>query len=575
MRVVASAPASQPTEEAMHRAIARLLAVVAFGAALAAPAIAQEAQPETPEQAAAKRIGFYFGLRLSSLSLTDPARNITSIVDTPVFPGLDPIDPTTGKQVDVDFGARLNLEFFVGFRLRKAGSVEASFLQWDEKQDLRQDAPAGKSFYNTLASPSAGIDEDLDQDGDVTGIEAGPLSENDLQANGDSVSDGAEDINFDGIPERLRFDTSQRIVGQASTDYQLFDVDYRRPIKNWSRFHLDWRAGLRLASLSQTYDIAYQQPGSFAVFVDDEADILAAQFNCGAAPPFGRTPNNIQDGDGDGEIQTSQNEADGDGFLDGNCNGDVHDHLESVATLSEDRVVARIKSRGYGVKAGLDARLDLSKNGKWRLTGSVAVSALSTSTDMSYRETFTSERDRYLDFIDWDFNHDGVYDNHDLDFDGSCALLTSAQCVITAADADALPGQTLGILFRDGIASSVKPNARGMNPLPYAGTSTGSLREGDPVGESERNSDILRETSLLTDVSGSASGIKPMLDLSIGLEWQFSRFAHLGVGVRSSTWYDAGKFRDLADDVAAGRGPQGSGDFETTGGYFALTIVPR
>ena len=48
------------------------------------------------------------------------------------------------------------------------------------------------------------------------------------------------------------------------------------------------------------------------------------------------------------------------------------------------------------MKFGLDGRYELSK--KWSLRGGFAVSLLSTDTEWSYRETFRSERDRYLNF---------------------------------------------------------------------------------------------------------------------------------------------------------------------------------
>ena len=558
----------------MLRVLARFALVAAL--AVAPPVRAQESAPAaSPEEAAKKRIGFYFGLRLTKLSFAEPADDIGLLLDSPpALPGLP--YPMTGDPVDVDFRSRLNLEFFVGFRLRGSGSVEATFIQWDEKQDLFREAPADKAFFNSLASPLAGISEDLNGDGVVTGIEGGLLSENDNRA-ADAVLDGAEDINFSGGPaEFLKYDTSQRIVGEASTDYQSFDVDYRRSFKETKRFHLDWRAGLRIASIDQTYDIGYRQPGSFAVFVDEEEDILpVAYIGCaGGVPAWGRNPRNVQDGDGDGEQNLAQNEGDGDGFLDGNCNSEVQDRLESVSTLSEDRVIADISTTGYGVKAGLDARIDLSKNKKWRLVGSVGVSALQTSVEYRYRETFTSERDRYLNFIDWDFNHDGVYDMHDLDFDGSCDGLPSTACTITTDDATAI-ASALPIRYRDGIENSVVSNPAGLNSGAYRTAFTGVLREGDPVGESERNTDILRETTVLADFEGKSSGIKPVLDMQIGFEWQFSKFAHVGFGLRSSTWFDGGKFRSIADDVAAGRTPKADGDFSLTGGYFTLTVVPR
>ena len=56
------------------------------------------------------------------------------------------------------------------------------------------------------------------------------------------------------------------IVGKMQTDYQHFDLDYVRTFKKSRRFTLDWRAGIRLASVRQTMDMAYRQNGSFAVY---------------------------------------------------------------------------------------------------------------------------------------------------------------------------------------------------------------------------------------------------------------------------------------------------------------------
>lgn len=554
----------------MFSALARFVLVISLIAGLIPSAMAQESAPQTPEEAAERRIGFYFGLRLAKLSFPEPADDIATIIAAPPRPGL-PFDPS-GARVDVDFRSRVNLEFFVGFRLRKKGSVEATFMQWDEREDLFQDAEPGKAFANRLASPLAGIHEDLDGDGDALGIEGGATAENDGRGV-DPFLDGAEDINFTGAAEFLKFETSTRIRGLAATDFQAFDVDYRRTLKETRRFSLDWRAGVRIASLDQSYDIAYQQPGSFAVFIDEEPDIPVAEYTgCpGGNAPI-QTASNNQDGDGDGD-PLSFLERDGDGFLNGNCNATVSDVLTSVATLSEDRIVANIKTSGYGIKAGLDARMDLSK--KWRITGSAGISALQTTTEFSYRETFVSERDRYLNFIEWDFNGDGVYDNFDLDFDGSCDRTAPAvSCRITAADSDAY-GASRPIFFRDGIENSVTATPQGLNRNAYRGANQGILRVGDPIGESERNTDILRESMVLTDVSGETKGIKPVLDLQVGLEWQFSRFAHLGFGVRSSTWFDAGKFRSIADDIAAARTPEADGDFTLVGGFVTLTVVPR
>jgi hypothetical protein len=214
---------------------------------------------------------------------------------------------------------------------------------------------------------------------------------------------------------------------------------------------------------------------------------------------------------------------------------------------------------------------------------------LSGETEFRYRETFTNQRDRYANFIDWDFNKDGVYDNLDLDFDGSCN--GQLPCVPTFADADAMPFTDgnfnwVETRIRDGArytysSSNIRnpgplPNSAGVNTGAFDGTWNGRLREGDPVPESERNRDILTETTLLKDQTGSADGIQPMLDLNVGLEYQFSKFAHFDFGLRSSRWFGAGSFREVANDVVAGRTVDADGgDFSMHGMYFTITIVPR
>src|SRR5688500_18062267 len=105
-RAVAGAPRSS-----MVRVLVRLLVTVSFLAALAPRPCPRASGPLTPAQAAARRIGFYFGLRLTSLEFPEPANDIAAVVDPPPFPGL-PFDPN-GVPTDVDFGDRLNLEFFV------------------------------------------------------------------------------------------------------------------------------------------------------------------------------------------------------------------------------------------------------------------------------------------------------------------------------------------------------------------------------------------------------------------------------------------------------------------------------
>ena len=100
----------------------------------------------------------------------------------------------------------------------------------------------------------------------------------------------------------------------------------------------------------------------------------------------------VFDGDGDGERISDRNESDGDGFMDGDCDGLIEDRLESVNTVSEDRIVAQIDTEGFGLKLGLDGRFKVGE--KWSLHGGIAMSFMSTDVDYRYREVFTSELDR-------------------------------------------------------------------------------------------------------------------------------------------------------------------------------------
>ena len=64
--------------------------------------------------------------------------------------------------------------------------------------------------------------------------------------------------------------------------------------------------------------------------------------------------------------------------------------------------------------------------------------------------------------------------------------------------------------------------------------------------------------------------------LAIGAEWQFSRFARLDFGLRTTRWFGAGNFRSIANDVlGAGEIDVLDGDFTTDGYYLRLTVVPR
>jgi hypothetical protein len=565
----------------LSRPIRAGLPVLALLAPLAAGPVSAQSVLSAEEEAA-KRLGFYFALSLESTSQRGMANGIGVVVDEPnVFGDFD----VDGPIVDGDFQDRFNFGFKLGFRLRNdKGRIEANYWQFDEKQDLLRVAPEGKKIANTLASPGAGFFEDVGRrfvpgppDGQVIGYEAGALSEGNERepavVGGPNPIDGAEDWNFNGRPDFIRFDTSDRIVGSIETDLKQFDVDYVRRIKRLRRFELDGRAGLRIASLSQVTDLGYRQLGSFAVYNDREADEVTSPRPCGQNVNLA-----VQDGDGDGETETSQNERDGDGFMDGDCDGFVFDELESVETVSEDRILARIETEGIGLRLGLDGRFQLSK--KWSVSGGVALNLMSTDVEYRYREVFTSERDRFLNFIDWDFNGDGVYDNLDLDFDGSCAGRPPEFCDPNVGDAAALAAMgSIAADMRAGVQDSVVQSPAGLTQANSYNPGLGNLgriRPGDAVGEPERNVDVLRETTVLQDVAGSDSGFQPMLDLFLGAEYQFSRFARLDFGLRASRWFGAGRFRTLADDVNAGGAVDiTDGDFTTDGYFVRLTVVPR
>ncbi len=550
-------------------ALAGLLALGPVGA------VAQEVL--TPEEEALKRLGFYFALSLESTSQRGMANGLGVIVDEPTVGGLFDVD---GPEVDGDFQDRFSFGFKFGFRLRNdKGNIEANYWHFDEKQDLLRLAPEGKTFANSLASSSAGFFEDIGQagfpgppDGLVSGYEAGALSEGNEDVDFCCL-DGAEDWNFNGVSDFIRFSTSDRIVGSLETDLKQFDVDYVRPLKRLRRFQLDGRVGLRVSRLSQTTDLGYRQVGSFAVYADMEGEDSLPSRPCGGADS-----NGIQDGDGDGETTLSANEDDGDGFMDGDCDTFVFDELESVETISEDRIIARIDTQGLGLRLGVDGRFQLSK--KWSVSGQMAVNLMSTDVEYRYREVFISERDAYLNFIDWDLNGDGVFDNLDLDFDGSCAGLPPELCDPNVADSAALVAMGgVQTNMRAGAADAIVPTPRGLTQsFSYnAGFGNfGRIRQGDAVPESERNRDIIREVTVLQDHAGDDSGFQTQLDLTVGAEWQFSRFARLDFGVRTTRWFGAGNFRSLANDVLEGGEIDIlDGDFTTDGYYLRLTVVPR
>lgn len=553
-----------------------------FGACLAAgllawspSSIAQAQDLPTAEEERARRLGFYFSVSLERLGQRGNAKGLGILTDA-VRPGM-PVQPV-GEEVGGSFDERFNLGFSLGFRLRgNAGRIEGSFLQFEEQDDLVRMAGDGKTFAATLASPSAGFFEDQGStgspggpDGTVNGIEAGSLSEGSEQVDPEpgnfieQVLDGAEDVDFDGRPGFIRFDNADEIRGEIETDHQVFDVDYARRLKRMRKFELHGRVGVRLASLAQEADLAYRQNDSFAVYIDDEGATGASE---DARPAF-----TVTDGDGDGETSIAENEPDGDGFMNGDGDAFINDRIESVATVSEDRILASIDTKGIGLKLGLDGLYELSP--KWRIRGGVAVSVLQSESDWRYLETFTSERDRYLNFIEWDFNGDGVYDNRDLDLDGSCEGVL-AGCTPDANDNNAVPVGGIDILRRVGLENSVVDQPRGVNDGAYTGGSFGQIRVGDPVPESERNASVVRDVSVLKDVAGSSDDLLPMIDVHVGLEYQFSRFAHLDFGLKSRRWIDAGRFRTLANDVAAGGGGALDGDFALDGWYLTLTVVPR
>jgi hypothetical protein len=571
----------------------RSVLTLCAAAALAAPPVARgqaEGQPKSAAEEEAGRLGFYFGMSLERMSQLGQSNGLAIETDPPdpgTAAGVSPVGP----EIDGDFKGRFNLGFHLGFRLRKNhGRIEASYFQFDEKQDLRRAAAPGKVVANTLASPEAGFFEDIGTaftagppdpaNPDVIGYEADVQSEGSEAA--DLPLDGAEDWNDNTIADFIRFDVSDEIVGQLSTDYKKLDVDYIRTVKQVKKFRLDGRVGLRIASLAQTTDLAYRDVGSFAVFSDEEGE----QGNRPETERCTGSTTTVQDGDGDGERVATLNEADGDGFLDGDCDSDVQDELDQVQTVSEDRIIASIDTEGIGIKLGVDGRYQLSK--KWSVSGGLALSLMSTDQAFRYRETFTSERDRYLNFINWDFNGDGVYDNYDLDFNGSCLRdgLSPEECDPDGGDYNALVSGTgyVDIERLDGLECAIvgpgctgnpSATAAGMASGSYTGVNRNRLRPDDPVPESERNNDIVREARLMADVAGSASGFEPMLDLHLGFNYQFSRFAYVTFGLRSSRWFHAGSFRSVADDVVAGRAAEADGDFSLEGYYVMLTVVPR
>ena len=244
------------------------------------PAAASTPPPAKPEgfltadQEQANKLGFYFAMSLDKMSQLGQANGIGFVVDPQVLPG-NPY-AVSGPEVDGDFRSRWALGFKLGFRLRgNHGRVEASYFQWQEQQDLNTRPPDGKALASALTSPRAGYFEDVGRplvaggpDGTINGFEAGSIPEGSEAP--DRVLDGAEDVNFNGLPDFIRMGTINRIAGEMKTNLKVLDLDYVHAIKTLKRLTLDGRAGLRFASVTQLTDIGYQDIGAFAVYSDDE-----------------------------------------------------------------------------------------------------------------------------------------------------------------------------------------------------------------------------------------------------------------------------------------------------------------
>jgi hypothetical protein len=520
------------------------------------------------------------------------------------------------KVVDAKWNSRLTPELLVGFELkRNRGTVQFRYFQFDHTLDIGDD---GASFRNVWASGIAGWDEDADGDGDVDGWDCGsgpvfpnppggPACEEDGDNDvGDSIvpniKDGAEDDNMNRVADHIGFTHSNNLLAQSTAELQTWDIEYVRRFAEGNRFSLDWSAGIRYARVKQDLGISYREFGAFAAYRDNPND--SSRTTAGGLIRY-------IDADGDGNLPDTSGlpagDRSGDGWGNGNgprVNGGfgpgtdsrADDDLISVPTINEDRITASVDADGFGMVFGLRGETWLTrdpmkkkvKRGKkgfprrWSLESGLRVGFLSGDQDYRYDETFTRERDALPNFIDWDFNQDGVYGvgahGHDFDFNGDGVVDQRDwdPNTVIPEEREAWDNRQINIAAqRDGILESVRGNCEGCrepDPGDVHPYQNGFIDEGDPIPESERNTSIYRMTTSRSD-GGSRSRMFTSLELDVGLRYRFSRFADIAFGARTSRWFDVGNLKNVP--LGADARMLTDGDMTMDGFFVTLTVWPR
>jgi len=558
-----------------HRPVLALVALLMF--VVSFPLAGQEAGEQ-----AEKKWGMFVRLRASGLKVGNQAL-LLGVRDEPGI-------PFAGDVLDADWGYKIAPEIQFGFILPNGrDQFRVRFFQFDETLNIGQNGP----FANTWASALAGVDEDLDGDGTVNGFDCtgtgfAPGSttipcESDGQF--EPILDGAEDLNFNGQRDFIRFTHSDTIAAEIQTEVLTFDIDYARPLKRTPRFTLEGSAGLRYVNLSQDMKMIYSDYGAFAAYQDSKDDSF--YIGAGGAPlPY--------DADGDGLLPiiggtSCSRDCMGDGWGDGNRRRQVGDDLIHVPTVDQDIIEAKVETRGGGLTLGLRGeylfrgkRLEETTTAgfkrSWALETTVNLGLMYGDTTYSLTEVFVDERDAFPNFIDWDLNDDGFYGDgpkgHDFDCNGDTKV--DFQDWLGPCNEEVYgPGKSLNGWSLTGAApgliDSVFPVGEGYPDNPFDDQ---TLDQGDPIPESERNTTIVQTTQTLRDLSGDNSGqFFASLDIDLGVRWYFSRFADISFGARASRWFDVGNLKAVHSDTSADR--LADGDLTLQGFFVTLTVRPK
>jgi hypothetical protein len=548
------------------------------------PKKAKKAKKEKKERPEGERLGMFIRLTLNDLQLQNSGLLLAAVDD--------PAEPLAGKVIESSWNSRLTPEFLLGFMLPgDRGTLQFRWFQFDETLDIGQH---GGPFRNLWASPMAGFDEDLDGDGDVDGFDCGSGGvpgdpdqgcEDDGDQDIGDLKDGAEDYGGRaGLPDFIAFSHSNSLVAKHSAEVLHLDLEYVRKIKEGMRFHLDGSVGLRFARVNQSLELSYRELGAFAAYIDDPNDSFRSTNSC---------PNEPIDADGDGNNPSG--DRTGDGWGNGNgprvnqgtsCGAGqdsrVGDDLIHIPIQNEDRINASISSEGFGIVAGLRSEYWFAREPrkttpggfkrKWSLESGLRVGIVWGDSDAAYQETFIRERDALPNFINWDFNQDGYFGRnpesgaHDFDFNGD-GRVTQEDWADDQISKIPLAGAKLGIL--DSICGGIAcPD--GTPADPYA---DGEINEGDPIPESERNTNIVRTTTTVRDMRASTSQMFTSVEVDVGLRYRFSRFADISFGARATRWFDVGNLRPLTSGETAEA--LTNGDISLHGFFVTLTVWPK